>query len=95
MTDPLVRLQLDWDGAESVRVTIRGEIDLSNADDLERELMTALAPADAVTIDLREVTYLDSQGVRLLHHLSTGTRARNERSPSWRPRGRSRAASSA
>ena len=72
MTDPLVRQQLDWDGAESVRVTIRGEIDLSNADDLERELMTALAPADAVTIDLREVTYMDSQGVRLLHHLSTG-----------------------
>jgi anti-anti-sigma factor len=34
MTDPLVRLQLDWDGAEAVRVTIRGEIDLSNADDL-------------------------------------------------------------
>ncbi|HET9938853.1 MAG TPA: STAS domain-containing protein [Gaiella sp.] len=72
MTDPLARLRFDWDGAESVRVTVSGEIDLSNADGLERELLTALAPARAVTIDLREVTYMDSQGVRLLHHLSVG-----------------------
>ena len=72
MTDQLAQLRFDWDGAESVRVTVSGEIDLSNADGLERELLTALAPARAVTIDLREVTYMDSQGVRLLHHLSVG-----------------------
>ena len=72
MTDQLAQLRFDWDGAESVRVTVSGEIDLSNADGLERELATALAPARAVTIDLREVTYMDSQGVRLLHHLSVG-----------------------
>ena len=72
MSDPLAQLRFDWDGAESVRVTVSGEIDLSNADGLERELLTALAPARAVTIDLREVTYMDSQGVRLLHHLSVG-----------------------
>jgi anti-anti-sigma factor len=72
MTDPLARLRFDWDGSDSVRVTVSGEIDLSNAEGLERELATALAPARAVTVDLREVTYMDSQGVRLLHHLSAG-----------------------
>jgi anti-anti-sigma factor len=72
VTDPLARLRFDWDGPASVRVTVTGEIDLSNADGLEHELTTALAPARAVTIDLREVTYMDSQGVRLLHHLSAG-----------------------
>ena len=68
MSDSLARLQLDWAGPDSVEVTVRGEIDLSNADDLERELASALTPARTVTIDLREVTYIDSSGVRLLHH---------------------------
>jgi anti-anti-sigma factor len=72
MTDPLAQLRFDWDDPESVRVTVSGEIDLSNADGLERELATTLAPARAVTIDLRDVTYMDSQGVRLLHHLTVG-----------------------
>ena len=70
MSDSLARLQLDWAGPDSVEVTVRGEIDLSNADDLERELASALTPARTVTIDLREVTYIDSSGVRLLHHLA-------------------------
>ena len=66
----LARLELAWASPESVEVTVRGEIDLSNADDLERELARELTPARDVTIDLREVEYIDSSGVRLLHHLA-------------------------
>lgn len=69
MSEPLARVEVQKEG-DAVRVTIRGEIDLSNAEDLERELSGAVASAAAVTIDLEHVDYMDSRGVRLLYHVA-------------------------
>jgi anti-anti-sigma factor len=69
VTEPLARVEVEWAG-DALRVVVRGEIDLSNADELERELGAAVDRASAVTVDLCEVSYLDSRGVRLLHQLA-------------------------
>ncbi len=48
-------------------VRIRGEIDLSNADDVFDAIETAADQAfPGLVVDLRELEYLDSAGVRLL-----------------------------
>lgn len=49
------------DGATRIRV--RGELDLATAPRLEQELL-ARVRAEAVVLDLREVTFLDSSGLR-------------------------------
>jgi anti-anti-sigma factor len=57
------------DGVSVARV--RGEIDLSNADAIFSTLARAGASApDGVIVDLSEVEYLDSAGVRLLFRLA-------------------------
>jgi anti-anti-sigma factor len=48
-----------------VTVIVAGEIDKANADRFRRELDT-LTGEDPITIDLTEVTYLDSSGVAVL-----------------------------
>lgn len=54
------------DGAALVAVA--GELDLASAPELEAELLRVLADASVpeVGVDLREVTYLDSSGLRTL-----------------------------
>jgi anti-sigma B factor antagonist len=48
-----------------------GEIDLSNADQLEHEISRALSNRSlALVLDLTECGYLDSAGIRLLFGLS-------------------------
>lgn len=55
------------DGVPIARV--RGEIDLSNADDVLRALEGAAdESAPGLVVDLRELEYVDSAGVRLLFH---------------------------
>jgi anti-anti-sigma factor len=53
-----------------VTAVVSGEIDLSNADEVQLRLEEAARGARAVTVDLRAVEYMDSRGVRLLHDLS-------------------------
>ena len=50
--------------------SVRGEVDVSNADDLGRQLH-GLVPISALglVLDLTETTYFDSSGVRLLFDL--------------------------
>ena len=48
---------------------ISGEIDVSNAAALEERLADAAQGRPALVIDLTQVTFLDSAGVRLLDHL--------------------------
>ena len=50
---------------------LRGELDMSNADDVDRRLRSHL-PVDGgtVVVHLDEVTYLDSSGLRLLADLA-------------------------
>ena len=57
------------DGVSVARV--RGEIDLSNADSIFSTLARAGAPTNTgLIVDLSEVAYLDSAGVRLLFRLA-------------------------
>ena len=65
--------------AELVRLV--GEIDLANAPEIGREIISHTGAAGAVLIDLTPVSFVDSAGVRLLDSLvgdldDLGTRIR-------------------
>jgi anti-anti-sigma factor len=50
-------------------ITVSGEVDLANADELDREIVRAgRNGADALVIDLSQVTHLDSTGLGKLFH---------------------------
>jgi anti-anti-sigma factor len=49
-------------------VTIRGELDLATAPDLEQAINERLDAGDAVIVDLRELQFMDSTGLRVLVH---------------------------
>jgi anti-sigma B factor antagonist len=51
-------------------VHLSGEIDLSNADELHGRIHRELRGAPLVVVDLAEIAYIDSQGLRLLKRLS-------------------------
>ncbi|NIH82145.1 STAS domain-containing protein [Amycolatopsis viridis] len=54
-----------------VLLTVRGEIDLANADLVQEQVFSAIGnDASHVSIDLTEVTYLDSSGLRVLFTLA-------------------------
>ena len=70
-------------GARQGRVVcaeVHGDIDMSNAADLRREL-SRMTPNGALglVVDMRDVDYLDSAGIRLLHHLREDLRAGRQR----------------
>jgi anti-anti-sigma factor len=73
VTQPLARLQVERDGG-AVRIAIVGEVDLSNAADLEDQFEDATSGAAVVVVDLTPVTYLDSRGIRLLVQLARSLR---------------------
>ncbi|BCJ76452.1 hypothetical protein CS0771_59960 [Catellatospora sp. IY07-71] len=54
-------------GPGGVRVAVRGEIDLAVRDLLVAELRDAVKLGDPVVVDLAEVTFIDSMGVRALY----------------------------
>lgn len=57
-------------------VAVSGEIDLSVIEDLEGRLAPILAESpDPLVIDLREVTFVDSSGLRFLLKLNEGAQA--------------------
>jgi anti-anti-sigma factor len=66
---PLASLNVHKQG-DIVYAEVHGDIDMSNAADLRQEL-SRMTPNDALglVVDLRDVTYLDSAGIRLLYHL--------------------------
>jgi len=51
-------------------IQIEGEIDLANATDLERALREAVAHGP-VTIDLRDLTFIDSSGLHAILRVAT------------------------
>jgi anti-anti-sigma factor len=68
VTVPLASLETSRrDGHVLIGVT--GEIDLSNAFRLGREMEDAAVGAESVSIDLTPVRYIDSRGVRVLYQL--------------------------
>jgi anti-sigma B factor antagonist len=58
-------------------VTVRGEVDLATASDLESFVRSALGEApDGVVLDLAELTFIDSSGLRVLVALAKEAESR-------------------
>lgn len=67
-------LDIKVDGT-TVLATVAGEIDLSNAQDIEAWLVSEITNhTTAVALDLTDVTYLDSAGLRIVVSLTTRLR---------------------
>jgi anti-anti-sigma factor len=65
-----------------LRVSLSGEIDMSVVEELQQELDKVLDDQQApevVAIDLREVTFLDSSGLRLVLQLNEKLRSGGRR----------------
>jgi len=61
-------------------VRVRGEIDISNAADVAREIEQAISPdCGYVVVDLAATAYLDSSGISLLIRLAERLRATRQR----------------
>jgi anti-sigma B factor antagonist len=54
------------DGAEAAVLRVSGEVDLAVADELETALRGAADSEAAVILDLRDVTFADSSGLRVM-----------------------------
>jgi anti-sigma B factor antagonist len=70
MTGPLARVTVDRGADRRTVATVAGEIDLTNAGQVDRQLGLAADGSAELVVDLTDVTYLDSQGVRILQHLA-------------------------
>ena len=55
----------------AVRLRLAGSLTGRWIDEVEREIASALSQAARVTLDLKEVSYVDLAGVALLRSLST------------------------
>jgi anti-sigma B factor antagonist len=76
LVSPGSRLKVSVDEAEGrIALSLHGDVDLADAERLEEALHDAVNRGEAgVSVDLREVTFLGSTGVRLL--LEAGEHAR-------------------
>jgi anti-anti-sigma factor len=82
--------QLDISGDDNFRVAkLTGEIDISNADKVTNALTRMPNTLHGLVVDLTELTYLDSAGVRMLYELGKRLSLRSQSlvvvSPSGRP----------
>ena len=63
-----------------VLAAVRGEVDLSNALSVKRELLDAVPnTASALVLDLSETEHLDSSGVRLIFELAERLERRGQK----------------
>lgn len=63
--------------SDGVVVSMRGELDLASAPELQRELLALLSPPVAsLTLDLANVTFLDSSGLGALYRTLQAAEAR-------------------
>jgi anti-anti-sigma factor len=68
-----VRVNASQTGGEA-RIAITGEVDLSTADSVLHELERAIEGCTVAIVDLSEVSYIDSRGIRLLVQVARGVR---------------------
>lgn len=67
-------------------IALAGEMDLANAADVERELLRAESTnATKIVVDLSELTFMDSTGIRLLITAHARSRAGGDRLALVRP----------
>jgi anti-anti-sigma factor len=64
------------EGEESGSLSLIGEIDMSSLDPLVERLESALAAGHALTLDMAGVSFMDSQGLRMLIRLGRQTTER-------------------
>jgi anti-anti-sigma factor len=81
LADEIASVTVERDESGVAVVVVRGDVDLSNADDVGRALMGAFddLAEDLGIVDVRGVSYIDSQGLRVLHQLALRLSARGER----------------
>ena len=61
---------------ESTHIWVSGEIDLANAAAIEEQICAAISSnPTSVSVDLTELTYMDSAGMRVLYRLASRLRA--------------------
>jgi anti-anti-sigma factor len=70
VSERLARVSLSRPDERTIVATVRGEVDASNADELDEVLDAAAREARRLVVDLTSVDYLDSHGVRVLQHLA-------------------------
>ena len=69
MIDPTAWVTAAPDG-DHVSITITGEIDLSNAEQVEEQITSAVPNhCTSASVDLTDVTYVDSVGMRIFFNL--------------------------
>ena len=74
MSESGAEMTITSDGAD-VAVAVGGDVDLANVDGLQQRLEAAIPnQVTSVTIDLTDVTYIDSIGMRLLFSLAARLR---------------------
>jgi anti-anti-sigma factor len=66
----------DHDGVPVAAIS--GEVDISNVDDITRQLIALPNFAPGLVVDLRLVAYMDSTGISLLHDLAGRLRERSQ-----------------
>jgi anti-anti-sigma factor len=74
----LARLEVEQSGTACI-VRIRGEVDISNAQDISSAIGAAMpSGVPTLVVDLTHTTYLDSAGLQLLFRLSERLSARRQ-----------------
>jgi anti-sigma B factor antagonist len=68
MTDGILTVSLERSEGSLV-IRLSGEIDLSNTEQVQRRLDAVTDGCSEVTMDLTDIDYLDSQGLRLIKQL--------------------------
>jgi anti-sigma B factor antagonist len=70
VSEPLATLDVERLAGPIVVARLTGEIDLSNAEELERSILAETRGAPTVVLDLSQVGYIDSAGVVLLQRVA-------------------------
>jgi anti-sigma B factor antagonist len=79
MRDRLAEVRFDEVGAETVIASVAGEIDGSNAAEVQRAVGEHVpTTARALVIDLSQTAYIDSTGVELLFELARRLSSRRQ-----------------
>ena len=75
--DELAAIEFERFG-DTVRAVVRGEVDMSNADDIGVQLRAACNGAGGLVIDLSQLAFLDSHGVATIFELHREMAGRNQ-----------------
>ena len=71
MSDNLAELHVFSD-EPVLRIAIDGEIDMSNVAEIRDRIQRSSMGVERLVLDLRAVTFMGSEGVRLLYELTAG-----------------------